>query len=85
LPTTFEADGFRTIEHVLQGHPAAPEDQPARAMITLAVLVAAQSSQGVEEIMDTQIHANFFVGNRSPEKVAQLLGERTAMLTAWLW
>src|SRR5438445_500575 len=56
LPTNFEPDGFRAVDHVLERHPTAPEHQPAGAMIALAVLVTAQAGQSIEEVMHAPIH-----------------------------
>src|SRR5215211_6436970 len=54
--TTIPAAGSEvTVEHGLEFHPAAPEDEPAGMPVTLAVLVAAEPTQGEEELVDRQV------------------------------
>ena len=47
------------VEHGLEFGPATPENEPARSVIALAVLMAAETRQRVEEVMDGQILADF--------------------------
>jgi hypothetical protein len=55
LPTSRGLHCERTFYHCMKLHPTAPENQPARGMIVFAILVASQSGQGEEELLEGEI------------------------------
>ena len=63
-PTFLPLDGFGAVEHSLEGGPTTPEDEPARTMISFAVLVTTEAGQGIEELPNRQVvpHMSMFVG-----------------------
>src|SRR4051812_43968602 len=44
----------RPVHHLLQRHPAAPQHQPARFAVALAILMTPQTRQCQEELAHTQ-------------------------------
>src|SRR5438105_671554 len=55
------AGGLVAVDHSLEFHPAAPEDEPAWLTIPLAVLMAAEARQRVEKLVDGQLGSDFTV------------------------
>src|SRR5262249_24431 len=55
------AFGFGPAEHGLEFHPTTPQDEPAGVAVALAVHVAAEASQGHEELLDGHLRARRLV------------------------